>query len=224
MTAYVSGGTVKFVRPSNYNEGRSGAEVTLTFSMPEGAPHADASAMLDAVSHMAMNKAREMVGEKPVPTAPAVSQPTTAAPPPIAPVAPVAPTPDPTLIGAPAPVTPALTPISPSPALIGGGSPAADPTLIGAPAAPGPASPALISTAPASAPAEVTDAQMVAAVTTANSRLFGRAQTDEQKQLVPVELHRVIAAHMDEGTQPPFKVQMVPQHRRAACVAALNAL
>lgn len=238
--AQITGGVVEFTRPSNYSTDKSGAKVTLSFVCPEGTVHDDAVAMLDAVAALAVRKALELTGDKPVPFAP-----TTAAPAP-APVAPSVPSRDvhaPTqqaLVGA-APSAAVNATTSPAastpPALVGNTasgdaasplvlvgdthpSPAPDPTLIGAPAATGPASPALVSTAPA----EITDADLVNAITAANARMFGRAATDEEKQLVPRALTAALLAYLPPTFNGPPKVQMIPADKRPSALAAFNAL
>lgn len=262
--AQITGGTVKFIEPSNYQAGKRGAEVTLTFSVADGAAPGIADTMLEHVARMAIAKALEIVNPNAVPQPPIVDytgQPTSAGTVALARIAPVPPTQQPALVApstaasattlpaastppalvgntdpapptAAAPALVALTPPSTSPALIGAGSlvpesfqaGAVDPTLIGATAAPGAASPALISTVAASAPAEITDADLVNAITAANARMFARAQTEEEKLLVPRNLGAALLAHLPKEFHGQPKVQQVAAHLRPAALAAFNAL
>lgn len=264
--AQITGGAVEFTRPSNYSTDKSGAKVTLSFSCPEGTVHDDAVAMLDAVASLAVAKAFQLTGEKPLPFVPTTAAPAVALVAQSAPSLVEAPTPLSLVGAAHSPATPATTSPAGStpPALVGntgdldrvasppwvaplpptvqqpaalispgsssggpalvGGSPAVDPTLIGATAAPGAASPALISTVAASAPAEITDADLVNAITEANKRMFARATTEEEKQMVPRHLGAALLAHLPVGFSGPPKVQMIPVEKRPAALAAFNAL
>lgn len=230
----ITNGTVKFnrrVRTGDFEH--KDAVVELTFSVPEGS---SSEPILAHVTDTAVRHALAMVGEhgpdKPLvqdPTVPAAlvsAAPSTAAnvitspagstAPALvgsteAPAAPVVS--QPTIVAQPPPAL--VAPVAPTP---GNG---ADPTLIGAPAATGPASPALVSTAP---DAPITDADLVKAVEGAVQRMYAKAQTEEQKGLVPVTLAKLIVSHLEPGFEPPPKVQKIQPARRAAALAELNAL
>lgn len=60
----ITGGATELTRPSSYSTDKSGAKVSLTFSLREGATDEEAQAMLDKVAAMAVAKAREMAGDK----------------------------------------------------------------------------------------------------------------------------------------------------------------
>lgn len=64
-TAQITGGTVEYTKPSNYQTDKPGAKVVLTFMCAEGCPPAEAEEMLDRTARMAVAKAHDMVGDKP---------------------------------------------------------------------------------------------------------------------------------------------------------------
>lgn len=226
----ITNGTVKFLRRVNLgNYEHKEASVELTVANPDGYVSDET---LEVTTRLAVAKAYEMLAEFKDAPSREVHQPPTptlvgAAHSPVASSVTTSlggPTP-PALVGntsiSPTNTDPSATP---SPVVLVGGSVAPDPTLIGAPAALGAASPALISTGVASAPAEITDADLVLAITAANARMFARATTEEQKVMVPRNLGAALLAHLPKEFHGSPKVQQILPHLRPAALAAFNAL
>jgi hypothetical protein len=75
---------------------------------------------------------------------------------------------------------------------------------------------------PADAPVdtEITDAQMVEAISSKNAHMLNAAADDMARQQVPVALHALVATFVP----PPAKVQAIPAAKRAAFLMQLAAL
>lgn len=221
-TAQITGGTVKYNRPSNYQTDKPGAEVTLTFSCAEGTPHEEAQRMLDTVSHMAMTKAAEMVAGKPVvPVAPIASP---------APEVPAANPPNALTASVPfvgdtagswvaPPAEPQKQTIiigGPSSGEIVGGPPSTPAPGVGQPV---PVTPASTLPAADAGPKPITDQDLVSALTAKNAKLLESA-SEADRPHVPVKLHTLVR----EFVQPPNKVTAIPPERRSEFLSKLAAL
>lgn len=214
-TAYITGGSVEFTRPSNYSADKSGAKVALTFACAEGTPDDAAKAMLDTVAAMAKAKAHEMVGDTPpTPLNEGVVTLNGKAVPVVYTNGPAS-VPDPMVAAsaalstaAPNAITSPVASTAPAPV----GNIVVEPIPNGAVYTAAPAEPA--------APDPIPDSDLVAAITQANARLLNRATNDVDRQQVPGRLRDVVAKYV----APPGRVQSIPQEKRASAIADLNAL
>jgi hypothetical protein len=233
MTAtQITGGSVKYTVPSNYNSGKDGCEATIHFTVAEG-DGANAHSIADVARTEAMRLATGT--DRPY-AAPFVPAP---APTPAASTAPqeaqpaqqaIIPGPGTTVVGGQSVTTvapPSEATVVPLPSSILT-PPSSEPTPTVAPAASEPASGASIIGSTVSAPAEanlgqavvteISDAKLREAVEAKVRDLSAAANGDKQLLgLVPVKVQNCLA----QWVAPPGKVYALTQEQRPAFLAAL---
>lgn len=206
MSGQITGGSVKYTVPSNYAEGRHGSEVTLNFSVAEGA---DYSGVANTAATSARSLAISMsTGQVAAPLAPAGGVPSVSLP-----ATQVAPTPvvAPSLIPVVPPVTvaPSVPAVPVGPVVTPPASPSSSPPM------------AVVGVGPEGATLtamEITENDLVAHMQKEGSRLLpvhGEATNNKLREL--------IMQFVPVGTAAPT-LKLIPQTSRAMFVTALQQL
>lgn len=232
----LTGGSVEYSLPSNYQNGTAGAKVTLTFGVADGAPEDEAKRMLDRASALAISQAREMVSGVPIVdmTGRPQSEGTVA----LARIAPVPPTPAAVIAATPAPeatgintgpiATTAASPSEVGFGPLGSGTISTSSELTsahGSIVAPVADTSATAASTPSAsdenALGEITDADLRKHVEHHNSRLLNAAGNDALKrQQAQMQVPNVLLQYV----QPPLKMYSIPPEKRAEFIGKLAAL